>query len=156
MFAQDTIPLNGLLTGYEAALTRMGYSIATKLALLKNVHFIIRKHEDEDLTYLEPRIIIGYVLEIDEKFLGDGMTKHYYNYLRSAIERFVNYASSGQFDRLTSILRGARQKLSSEFQKIAEGFLSGDFHDNTRCDMRWFTQVFRMAGRARFLQSERC
>ncbi len=66
MFAQGIIPLNGLLKGYEAALTKMGYSIDTKLALLKYAHFIIRKHEDEDLTYLEPRIIIGYVREIDD------------------------------------------------------------------------------------------
>jgi len=54
----------------------------------------------------------------------------------------VNYAGSGQSDRLPSILRGARQKLGSEFQEIAEGFLSGNFHGNTRCDMRWVTHKY--------------
>lgn len=43
---------------------------------------------------------------------------------------------------MSSPLKGARQKLGPALQQIADGFLSGDFHANTRCDMRWVTHKY--------------
>ncbi len=70
------------------------------------------------------------------------MNKHYYEGVRRAIEKFIAYICSGKAGMLPSPLKGSRQKLNSLFQQIAYEFLSGDFHANTRCDMRWVTHKY--------------
>jgi len=45
-------------------------------------------------------------------------------------------------DALPSTLQGARQKLTQKFEQIAEEFIAGDFHPNTRCDIRWVTYKY--------------
>ena len=142
MFARATIPIRGLLVGYETALTEMGYSFSSKLSYLKYANIIIQRHQNIGLECLDPEIFLSYVQEVDEKFLAGQLTKHYYGSVRRAVEKFVAYVCSGKTSMLPSPLRGARQKLSPVFQQIADTFLSGDFHPNTRCDMRWVTHKY--------------
>lgn len=142
MFAPATIPIGGLLSGYEAALTGMGYSFSTKLTYLKYAGLLIRRHQNRGLEYLDPEIFLNYVQEVDEKFLAGDFGKHYYGNVRRAVEKFVTYICSGKAGMLPSPLRGANQKLGPAFQQIADGFLSGNFHPNTRCDMRWVTHKY--------------
>ena len=40
------------------------------------------------------------------------------------------------------MLRGARQELTPKFEQIAEEFIAGDLHPNTRCDIRWVTYKY--------------
>lgn len=137
MLTQTNIPISGLLDGYEAALTKMGYSLTTKLLFIKRADLIIRRHLNRDSEYLLPNVIIEYIQEIDERYFNGDMKRRYHERVRREIERFVNYASSGNSSMQPSPLRGARQKLLPEFEQISEEFLSGKCHPNTRCDMRW-------------------
>lgn len=142
MFARATIPIDSLLSNYETALTEMGYSFSTKLAYLKYASLIIQRHQNNGLEYLAPEIFLNYIQEVDEKFLAGGLEKHYYGSVRRAVEKFVTYICSGTAGAMSSPLKGARQKLGPALQQIADGFLSGDFHANTRCDMRWVTHKY--------------
>ena len=142
MFARATIPIGNLLVGYEAALAEMGYSFSTRLDYLKYANLIIHRHQDQGLEYFEPEIFLNYVQEVDEKFLAGDLKKHSHWRVRRAVEKFVAYICSGQTEMLPSPLRGARQKLGPAFQQIADTFLSGDFHTNTRCDMRWVVHKY--------------
>ena len=115
MPTKGKIPIEGLLDGYEAALTEMGYSITTKLLLVKRAVLMIRRYQNAGLVYFDQAIINRYTGEID---------------------CFVSYVRSGKSEALPSTLRGARQELTPRFERIAEEFIAGDFHPNTRCDIR--------------------
>lgn len=142
MLTQTETPISGLLDGYEAALTEMGYSITTKLLFIRRADLIIRRHLNSGLEHLVSDIIIGYAQEIDERYFNGDMKRRYHERAKREVERFVNYAFSGNSNMQPSPLRGARQKLLPEFEQIAEEFLSGKFHPNTRCDMRWATHKY--------------
>ena len=109
MPAKEKIPIEGLLESYGAALTQTGYSITTKLLLVRRAELLIQRHLNAGLVYFYQAVINRYVSEI--------------------------FA-------LPSMLRGARQELTPKFEQIAEEFIAGDFHPNTRCDIRWVTYKY--------------
>ena len=137
LLTQERIPIAGLLDGYEAALTHMGYSVVTKLVYIQRAVMIVRMHENQGLEFLDPEVVAAYSRDIDERHYSGKISKQYYSQIKREIERFIHYARSGNCDALPSPLSGARTKLSPEFTRIAEDFLSGNYHPNTRCDMRW-------------------
>ena len=141
MSTQTKIPIIGLMAKYEAALTGMGYSYTTRLLFLKRADLIIQRHENQGLEYLDQAVITSYLQEIDERYFRGRMQKRHYTSTIREIQRFVDYAYSGR-SRLPNPRQGCRQKLSTGFEKIAEGFISGDFHPNTRCDIRWTTYKY--------------
>ena len=65
---REKIPIEGLLDGYEVALTGMGYSITTKLLLVRRAELIIRRHQNAGLAYFDQAIINCYTGEIDDKY----------------------------------------------------------------------------------------
>jgi len=136
------IPIEGLLESYEAALARTGYSITTKLLLVKRAELMIRRHLSMGLEYFEQAIINLYTSEIDDKYFKGNMQKTHYDRTKREIDRFVSYVNTGEIDSLPSTLRGVRQKLTPQFERIAEEFIAGDFHPNTRCDIRWVTYKY--------------
>jgi site-specific recombinase XerD len=142
MITQRKIPITGLLDGYEATLTEMGYGFATKLQYLKRAGMIVHKHENQGMAYIDAAIISDYSREIYEKYYNGGLTKYYYRSLTREIQRFVNYIEFGKSDALPSPLRGSRQELTPEFEQIADGFVSEKFHPNTRGDVRWVTRRY--------------
>lgn len=139
---REKIPIEGLLGGYEAALTEMGYSITTKLLLVKRAELMIRRHQNMGLAHFDQTVINRYTSEIDEKYFCGNMQKKHYERAKREIDRFVSYVRFGKSDALPSSLRGARQKLMPKFEQIAEEFIAGDFHPNTRCDIRWVTYKY--------------
>lgn len=141
MSTQLTIPIAGILDRYETVLTGMGYSYTTKLLLLKRADQIIRRHEDQGLDYINPDIISDYSHEIEERYFKGKIQKRYYRSIVREIQRFVNFAVDKNC-RSASPLRGSRLKLTPEFERIADSFVSGDFHPNTRCDIRWTTYKY--------------
>lgn len=138
----NKIPIEGLLESYESALTELGYSITSKLLFVKRAGLIIRRHQDKGLVYFNQAIVNQYICEIDESYFKGGMQKKYYDRLRGEVDRFVCYVQSGKGGALPSPLRGAKQKLTPGFERIAEEFIAGDFHPNTRCDIRWVTYKY--------------
>ena len=142
MTTQAKIPLTDLLERYEAALSEMGYSITTKLLFVKRAELIIRRHLDQGIEYLVPEIVNNYEREIDARYFHGNLKKRHYDRIRREIERFIAYADSGSGAALPSPLLGVRQKISPTYQQLAEEFISGDFHPNTRCDIRWVTYKY--------------
>ena len=75
---QKKIPIEGLLEGYEAALVQTGYSITTKLLLVRRAELMVRRHLNAGLEYFDQAVINRYVSEIDDKyFKGNMQNKHY-------------------------------------------------------------------------------
>ena len=142
MPAKEKIPIEGLLESYEAALTQTGYSITTRLLLVKRAELMIRRHLNIGLMYFDQTVINHYVSEIDDKYFKGNMQKKHYERTKREIDRFVSYVCTGRIDALSSTLRGARQELTPKFERIAEEFIAGDFHPNTRCDIRWATYKY--------------
>ena len=64
---KETIPIEHLLESYETALAQTGYSITTKLLLVKRAEFMIRRHLNAGLPYFDQTIINRYMGEIDDK-----------------------------------------------------------------------------------------
>lgn len=142
MITREKIPVEGLLESYEAALVQTGYSITTKLLLIRRAELLIRRHLNVGLAYFDQVIINRYTGEIDNKYFKGNMQKKHYERTKREIDRFVSYVCTGRIDALSSTLRGARQKLTPKFEQIAEEFIAGDFHPNTRCDIRWVTYKY--------------
>ena len=137
MSNRTEIPLEGLLDGYESALSGLGYSVSTKLLFVRRADLIIRLHLRNGLEYLDSETLSRYAQGVDERYFNGELTRRHYESIRREIERFAAYAYTGEGRSLPSPLRGAKQKVKPEFEGIAEEFLSGEFHPNTRCDMRW-------------------
>ncbi len=132
------IHISELLAKYEDALAAIGYSYTTRLLFLKQADLIVRMHENKGLEYINPSIIAEYMREIDQRYLDGKIQKKHYSRTVREIRRFADFVGSGQ-DPVAppSPLKGVRQKLSPEFEHIADSFVAGDFHPNTRCDVRW-------------------
>ena len=139
---QEKIPINGLLEGYETMLKEMGYCTTTRFLLVRRAELILRRHQDQGLEHLDKDIVNRYVQEIDERYFNGKMARRYHERAKREIERFINYVYTGKSPALPSVLRGATQKLTPGYERIAEDFLSGDFHPNTRSDMRWTTHKY--------------
>lgn len=75
---REKIPIEGLLEGYETALTEMGYSITTKLLLVRRAELIIRRHQNAGLAYFDQAIVNCYTGEIDDKYFKGNMQKTHY------------------------------------------------------------------------------
>jgi len=142
MITKAKTPVAGLLDGYETRLTEMGYGFATKMMFLTRAKLIIRRHENRGLEYIDASIIADYSREIDERYFNGEIKKHYYYGLTREVRRFADFMDSGRSDALPSPLKGARQNLTPEYKRIADEFVSGKFHANTRCDIRWVTYKY--------------
>ena len=142
MPTETKIPIAGLLEGYESILSGMGYGYGTKLTFLKRAGAIIRQHEDQGLEHIDPTVIASYSREIDDRYYNGDLTKHYYRGLTREVQRFVNFVDSGKSEALPNPIRGSRQKLTPEFEQIADDFVSGKFHPNTQSDIRWVTRKY--------------
>lgn len=142
MLPKEKIPIEGLLESYETALVQTGYSITTKLLLVRRAELMIRRHLNTDLAYFDHAVINRYISEIDDKYFKGNMQKTHYERTRREIDRFVCFVCTGRIDALSSTLRGARQELTPKFEQIAKEFVAGDFHPNTRCDIRWVTHKY--------------
>lgn len=114
------------------ALTGMGYSITTKLLLVRRAGLMIRRHQSAGLAYFDQTIINCYTGEIDDKYFKGNMQKEHYERSKREIDRLVSYVHTGKSDVLPSTLCGARQRLTPKFEQIAEEFIAGDFHPDRK------------------------
>ena len=139
---KEMIPVERLLESYETVLAQTGYSITIKLLLIKRAERMIRRHLNVGLVYFDQAVINHYMSEIDDKYFKGNMQKTHYERTKREIDRFVSFVCTGRIDALSSTLRGARQELTPRFEQIAKEFIAGDFHPNTRCDIRWVTYKY--------------
>ena len=90
------IPLEGLLDGYESALSGLGYSVSTKLLFVRRADLIIRLHLRKGLEYLDSETLSRYAQGVDERYFNGELTRRHYESIRREIERFAAYAYTGE------------------------------------------------------------
>ena len=98
MPAKENVPVDGLLEDYESALVQTGYSITTKLLLVRRAELILRRHLNAGLVYFDQAVINRYMSEIDDKYFKGNMQKKHYERTKREIDRFVSYVSTGRID----------------------------------------------------------
>jgi len=136
------IKLSELFDSYEEALRKYGLSFEGRLSTLKRARSIIRKHEDQGLQYLDKSIIAEHLSDIEERFYTGKISNDHFNHLRRSIQRFISFVDTGCVE-LPNLLKGAKIILTPEYQQITDGFLaSGEYHPNTRNDMRWIAHKY--------------
>ena len=133
---------DALSQSYENALVAKGIGYSSRYEALAHANQIIRKHEVEGLTQLEENIVTEYLHGITERFYSGTMGKLRYQRRMRQITRFLCFCESGEIDT-THTHTESRYSLTPEFERIANAFLaSGEFHSNTRNDMRWVAHKY--------------
>lgn len=97
---KEKVPIEGLLESYETALAQTGYSITTKLLLVKRAELMIRRHLNVGLVYFDQAVINRYMSEIDDKYFKGNVQKKHYERSEREIDRFVSYIYTGRIDSL--------------------------------------------------------
>jgi len=131
-----------LLESYDKALRESGYGHSYRTTVLSRAGKLIQWHEKSGYAGLNDSVISKYLHDIDQRLCeGKIKEKHHRNLFRE-IERFLRFCESGSVE-LPYPLKGSRYRLIPEFQYIADNYLeSGDFHPNTKNDMRWVSHKY--------------
>ena len=133
--------LSDLMLAYEAALTQCGLNFSTRLRLLLRANTIVNRHDHRNMEYLDSAVVADYVRELDDRFYNEAISKKRYEFLRREVERFLWFAETGEV-KLPNLQQGSRQALTSEYEQVADGYLSEEMHPNTRNDARWVTHKY--------------
>jgi site-specific recombinase XerD len=132
-----TMQLRESFNQFENALQGYGLGYSARLTTLKHSSSIISEHEALGLTCLDYRIVARQLNDAEDRFYTGKLSKDGYHLIRRSIQRFVTFIETGSVE-LPNPLKGSRLKLEPTFQEITDRYLaSGDFHPNTRNDMRW-------------------
>jgi hypothetical protein len=134
--------LSEQLEDYESALKDYGLGYSSRLYAMRNVMSIIQRHREVGAKYLEGQIISDFLGKISERFYNGEIGKNQARNTRRMTERFVHFVQTGEI-QLENMQKGSHIVLLPEFQRIADEFLaSGDFHPNTRNDIRWVAHKY--------------
>jgi integrase len=134
--------LSEQLEDYESALKDYGLGYSSRLYAMRNVMSIIQRHREVGAKYLEGQIISDFLGKISERFYNGEIGKNQARNTRRMTERFVHFVQTGEV-QLENMQKGSHIVLLPEFQRIADEFLaSGDFHPNTRNDIRWVAHKY--------------
>jgi len=118
----------------------MGYS--ARLEALTRASTLVIKHEELGLTTFDRSIVAKHLNDADERLYAGKLTKDSYHIIRRNIQRFVTFIETGNVE-LPNSLKGSRTRLEPLYQEITERYLaSGEFHPNTRNDMRWIAHKY--------------
>ncbi len=137
-----TMPFEELLETYEKALSEAGFGYATRLRMLSRAGRLVRQHEKIGNNGFNQEIIADYYRDVDQRLYEKKICVSHHRELTRDIQRFLRYAEHGDVE-LPYPLKGCRYVVTPEFQKISDAYLaSGDFHPNTRNDMRWVAHKY--------------
>jgi len=132
-----TMHLRETFNQFEGALSRYGIGYTSRLTVLKYSSAILVAHEALGLTELDRSIVAKHLNDADERFYAGKISKDSYYLIRRSIQRFIFFIETGSVE-MPNPVKGSRIKLEPAFQEISDRYLaSGDFHPNTRNDMRW-------------------
>lgn len=134
---KHTMQIRELFNQFEGALHEYGLGYSSRLTVLKHASTILTEHEILGLTELDCSIVKRQLDDLDERFYSGKFKEDTYNLNRRSILRFMTFIETGSVE-LANPMKGSRIKLEPTFQEITDKYLaSGDFHPNTRNDMRW-------------------
>jgi hypothetical protein len=138
----QTKKLDELMEGYEEALSTAGFGYASRLRMLKRAGGLVQRHEVVGLALLKEEIVDECFRDIEQRLYENKIGVPHYRTLTRDIQRFLHYVETGNVELLYP-LKGSRYTLTAEFQRISESYLdSGDYHPNTRNDMRWVAHKY--------------
>lgn len=141
MHKKDQVKMTELLSNYETALAEYMIGYSTRLRMLHRAGQIVQRHKIRGIDYVDNEIIVEYLREVDERFYSGTCGRKQNQMLHREVERFVRFAVTGEV-KVPNPLKGCRQILSPEYELIAEAYLSGEMHPNTRNDARWITHKY--------------
>ena len=131
-----------LLQSYENALVANGIGYSSRYDALVHANQIVKKHEGDGLTWLDENSVVNHLESIAERYYSGEMGSRRYQKRMRHLARFLHFCETGEID-FTCTHMGSRYTLTPEFERIASAFLaSGDFHLNTRNDMRWVVHKY--------------
>ena len=130
-----------LLAEYETALAGYGLGYGSRLRFLQRAGTIVLRHQNQGKEYLDNEVVAAFFREFSERLYSRDISKKYYWLVRREATRFLHFVETGEM-KLPNPQRGARQALTPEYERIAESYLSGDMHPNTRNDARWVTHKY--------------
>jgi site-specific recombinase XerD len=131
-----------LFNRFETALNDYGLGYSARLAVLHRASAIVVKHEEMGLATFDRSIVAKHLNDAEERLYAGKLSKDGYHIIRRGIQRFVNFIETGSIE-LANPLKGSRTRLEPLYQEISDRYLaSGDFHPNTRNDMRWIAHKY--------------
>jgi site-specific recombinase XerD len=140
--AYPTIQFDELMEKYENALRVAGFGYGTRLRILSRANGLVHLHERKLSQCLNPEIVSEYCRDFDRRLYEGKIGLPYHRDLMRDVQRFLRYAEYGTVEQ-PSPLKGCRYVVLPEFERISDAYLaSGDFHPNTRNDMRWVAHKY--------------
>ncbi len=136
---EQRTPIAGLLEKYESALSKYGVGYSTRLSMLQRAAVVVHRHQNAE--YLDPRIIAEYFRELETRFYEGKVSRVHYHTSRREVQRLLWFVETGTL-RQPNPEAGCRQSIPHGYAKFVSGFLSGDMHQNTRCDARWIAHKY--------------
>lgn len=137
-----TMHLREVFNQFENALHDFGLGYSARLCVLKRASAIVVQHEELGLTAFDRSIVATHLNNADERFYEGKLAKDHYEIIHRSVRRFVTFIETGNVE-LANPTKGSRIRLEPLFQEITDRYLaSGDFHPNTRNDMRWIAHKY--------------
>ena len=131
-----------LFNRFESALHDYGMGYSARLETLKRASAIVAKHEELGLTTFDRSIAVKHLNDAEERLYAGKLTKDSYHIIRRSVQRFVTFIETGSIE-LANPMKGSRIRLEPPYQEITDRYLaSGEFHPNTRNDMRWIAHKY--------------
>jgi hypothetical protein len=135
-------PLRVMVEDYDAALKDYGLACVTRLHMLSRISALIRTHELRGKDSLDRDIIAEAYRETNDRIYRGEILKANGQIVLRSLERFLHFVDTGEI-KVPSNPKGSLIVLLPQLQEIVDGFLSsGNFHPNTRNDMRWVAHKY--------------
>jgi len=130
-----------LMRDYESALGESGFGYPSRLQQLQRIGRLAQMHERRGMESLNDGVVAEFFRDIDEEFYSGGCKKNNYQLLRRTAERFLLFAETSEI-KMPNMLKGCREKINTEHDKIVEAFIATVPHPNTRNDARWVSNKY--------------
>ena len=135
------IEIREMFAKFEVALGEYGLSYTTRLEILNRAETLVRYHESRGEKHLNEATVADYYKEIGDRFYKGEFKRKHNEKLEREVGRFLRFAKDGTL-KLPNFQKGCRQAITPVYAQIAERFLSGEMHPNTRNDVRWVVHKY--------------
>lgn len=140
---QQRIRLEGLLKRYEESLVQAEYCLSTRYDILRWSGNFINRHFRSGYDYMNWDTINEFIKEMDDRRYKGEIGQEHYKKWKRIIERFIQFAYTGEICILPSAKSGPTQELENKYEKLCGDFLqSVSVQPNTWTDIRWVTRLY--------------
>jgi len=138
----QVVRFDEILENYDDALRAAGYAHAGRAKILNRATMLVQWHDKAGCLELNDEVVAEYFHDIDQRLCEGKLNAKSHRNLFREVDKFLNFCKTGSVIQPCP-LKGSRLRLTPEYQRIADAFLaSGDFHPNTKNDMRWVVHKY--------------